>query len=152
MATLILTPSSGSITAGGSFSAPSYTATDDSSGAIASPVVTGPVPAVDVNATGSQSLVYTLTTANADVAIDTPATYTLTVTAAGTAGGVDSDGFKAGTNDRYSNDTSGTTYETETAIANDGDPLTVVNDSSAAYFDEGSFDPYEVNRAGVVIP
>ena len=151
MATLILNPSSGSIAEGGSFSTPTFTATDDSSGAIASPIVTGPVPAADVNTVGSQSLVYTLTTANADVAIDTPATYTLTVTATSTSG-VDVTGFVDGSNDRYGNDTSGTTYETETAIANDGDPLTVVNDSSAAYFDEGSFDPYEVNRAGIVIP
>ena len=148
MATLILTPSSGSITEGGSFSTPTFTATDDSSGAIASPIVTGPVPAADVNTTGSQSLVYTLTTANADVAIDTPATYTLTVTATST-GGVDSDGFKTGSNDRYGNDTSGTTYETTVTGASSG---TVADAAQSAYFSEQGLDPYEVNRSGVVIP
>ena len=146
MATLILNPSSGSIAEGGSFSTPTFTATDDSSGVIASPIVTGPVPAVDVNTTGSQSLVYTLTTANADVAIDTPATYTLTVTATST--GVDASGFKAGSNDRYGNDTSGTTYETTVTGASSG----TVEYAQSAYFSEQGLDPYEVNNSGLTIP
>ena len=61
-------------------------------------------------------------------------------------------GFADGSTLRDGTDVAGSTYATEVGIANDGNPLTVVNDSSAAYFCEQALDPYERANSGVVIP
>jgi len=138
MATLKLTPTSGSIMQGGVFNPPTITAKDDNGVVISSPIVTGPVPAVDVNAIGPQALIYTLTTDNAGVAAVVNKTYTLTVTELPSS----VDKFIDGSGDRFGRDVSGSTYESLVQTP----PAGEVN---AGLFDENSIDPYELANAKI---
>ena len=141
MATLVLTPSSGSIVQGGVFVPPTFTAQDDSDIDISSPIVTGPVPAVDVNVVGTQTLEYTLTVDNANVAREITAYYTLTVTEQPSF----IDKFMNGSKDKFGRDVSGSVYE---KLVQRPTTIAAVN---AGLFDETALDPYELAAAKVNI-
>lgn len=136
MATLQLTPTSLTIVEGGVFVPPSITAIADDGTTDVSSTVTGPVPSPDTNLVGTQNLVYTLPADGTNVATEITKTFKLIVTANPT----NTEKFINGSQDRYGNDTTGTTYES--AVQNPP-----ADEFLSGLFDENSIDPYESAHA-----
>ena len=152
MATLTLTPSSGTMVQHGGFHVVVHAVADNGI-TVVSNSVTGPVPAPDFATVGTQSLVYTLPQNLSggldEVQVEIQKTFSLTVTPGSY---MDPSKFINGQATRYNIDTAGTTYEAQTTIANDSDDTTEISDMSMAYLDEGSMDPFEVAAAKKMIP
>jgi len=155
-AILKLNPPAGTVVQGGTFTitALDYTGSTNSDGITFTPVsadVTNPAGPVDTSAVGDIVLTYTLkakgVTGDPDyVATKQTADYTLTVSAAPAVPADPVESFIDGSQDRFGNDTSGTTYETSVQ-GTQADPVIVADEVQSGYFDENGLDPYELANA-----